>query len=147
RTTDIEWCYRYHSHDGRLADEEYQARDHKVLRFAGRKVGEHPVLYDATLNNVFADALPDAAEARVRPVPVFAGPGGRARETVMDRFPWTYAVMAEEMIRERKIGEPPHPTGQVISDLRRYAYLEVCADQRGTELFFEIELRGSARVF
>jgi len=146
RTTDIEWCYAYTSLGGRL-EEEYQARDHKTLPFRGRKRGAHPILYDATRNNVFADALEDAPEVRVRLLPVFADLGGRARELVMDRFPWTYAIMAAEMERENKISPPPHETGDTISDPRNYAYLEVCADQRGTELFFELDLGGGTRWY
>ena len=92
----------------RARERQYQARDHKTLPFRGRKQGAHPILYDATRNNVFADALEDAPEVRVRLLPVFADLGGRARELVMDRFPWTYAIMAAEMERENKISPPPH---------------------------------------
>jgi len=140
RTTDIEWCYAYAHRRGGLED-EYQARDHKTLAFRGHKEGQHPVLHDATLNNVFADTADDPAPVRVRPVPIFGDLQGRAREVVMDRLPWTYSIMADEMIRENKIGPPPHETGEIVSDLRNYAYVEVCADQHGTELFFELQVR------
>jgi hypothetical protein len=72
---------------------------------------------------------------------------GSAREQVLDRYPWTYALMAQEMIRENKLEAAADPGSVRVSDLRNYAYLEACVEQEGTELFFEIQLRGSARWF
>ncbi len=146
RTTDIEWCYAY-APSGDSLQETYQARDHKTLPFRGRKEGLHPVLYDATRNNNFADTPEDASEVRVRLFPLCAGLNGRARETIMDRFPWTYAVMAGEMKREKKIRDALHPAEGQIADLRDHAYLEICSIQRGTELYFELQVRGSSRWF
>jgi hypothetical protein len=137
RTTDIEWCYRYST----SLEETFQGRDHKALPFQGRKQGGHPILYNVTVNNNFSDASPDAPEIRVRPFPIFAALEGQARETMMDCLPWTYAVMAQEMARERKLEQPANPQTAAVSELRNYAYLEVCSLQRGTELYFQLQLR------
>ncbi len=146
RTTDIEWFYEYMI-GGEGNTEVYQAQNHKTLHFQGKHEGKHPVLYDATVNNNFADALPDPSQVRVRPVPVYEDLQGKTRESVMDRFPWIYPVMAGEMIRENKLEYPADPNTPAVSDLRDYAYLEVCAQQRGTELYFELETRAPARWF
>ncbi len=146
RTTDIEWFYEY-SNNGEQTEETYQAKNHKTLHFQGKHEGKHPVLYDATVNNNFADALEDFAQVRLRLVPVFEDLTGLTRETVMDRFPWTYSIMAQEMTRENKIEDPADPNTAAISDQRNYAYLEVCAQQRGTELYFELDTRNTARWF
>ena len=146
RTTDIEWCYSYLEGDG-MPGEEYQGPEHETLPFQGRKIGDHPVFWVATANNNFTDRSESKSEARVRLSPTPGALSGFARERVMDRFPWTYAVMSQEMIRENKIETPADPGSVRVSDLRNYAYLEVCAEQSGTELFFEIQIRGSNRWF
>lgn len=146
RTTDIEWCYRY-SRSGDFFDEKFQGRDHKTLPFRGQKQGGHPILYNVTVNNNFADASSEAPEIRVRPFPIFANLEGQAREVMMDRLPWTYAVMAQEMARERKLERPANPHSAGVSELRNYAYLEVCLLQRGTELYFQIKLRSGEGWF
>ncbi len=146
RTTDIEWFYEY-STGGEGITEVYQAKNHKTLQFQGAHEGKHPVLFDATTNNNFADVLADHADIRLRLVPVFQDLRGRTRESVMDRFPWTYSLMAQEMIRENKLEYPADANTPAVSDLRNYAYLEVCAQQRGTELFFELEKRNDPRWF
>ncbi len=140
RTTDIEWCYRY-SKSGNSFEETFQGRDHKTLPFQGRKQGGHPILYNVTVNNNFADASAEAPKVRVRPFPIFADLEGQAREVMMDRLPWTYAVMAQEMAREGKLERPANPHAAGVSELRNYAYLEVCSLQRGTEIYFHLKLR------
>ena len=139
RTTDIEWCYGYTT--GTSRSEKFQGRDHQTRPFRGQKVGGHPILYNVTVNNNFADVYPEALEVRVRPLPIFADLEGQARETMMDSMPWTYAVMAQEMAREGKVEQPANPHTAAVSELRNYAYLEVCSQQRGTELYFQLRLR------
>ena len=146
RTTDIEWCYSY-TQDENNPIEQYQGRNHETLPFRGRKEGWHPILYDVTTNNNFSDSLSDPIDFRMRPAPVEARLEGRSRESVMDQFPWTYAIMAEEMIREEKLEYPADPGSPNVSDLRNYAYLDVCSEQRGTELYFAVLLKGNERWF
>lgn len=146
RTTDIEWFYAYDSVDGRFR-EIIQGPDHKTLPFVGTHEGKHPVIFDVTQNNNFSDKAPPGASVRVRLVPVDGALGGRARETVMDRFPWTYAVTAAEMRREGRIEDPGNPATAAVSDPRNYLAIEVCAEQSGTELFFEAILRDRPSAF
>jgi hypothetical protein len=49
----------------------------------------------------------------------------RARESLMDAHPWTYAVMAEEMARERKVERQASAVTAVMSDQRNYLWLEL----------------------
>ncbi len=146
RTTDIEWFYAV-ALSGKEMEETYQARDHKTLPFRGDHEGWHPILYDVTQNNNFADAMPDPSSVRLRMVPIEVDLAGRSREAVMDRFPWTYAIMAKEMEREGKLENPADPRTAKLSDQRNYAYLETCAQQNGTELYFELEVQGQSRWF
>jgi hypothetical protein len=146
RTSDIEWCYAW-TGAGNSVREAYQGRDHETKQFAGRKEGSHPLLYDATTNNVFADEPVAGAGPRVRPFPVRAGLLGRARETVMDRHPWLYAITSAEMRREGKFENPPDPLTPAVSDLSNYAGIEVCSEQRGTEFHVELALEGDSRAY
>jgi hypothetical protein len=146
RTSDIEWCYAF-AQPGGSGGETFQAKDHKTLPFRGSYVGRHPRLHVATQNNNFSDDIPAGATVRVRPWPVPGELKGGSREIVMDRFPWTYGITAREMIREGKIEDPGDPRSARVSDLRNYAYVEVCAAQRGTVLRFELQLLGSDRWY
>lgn len=146
RTTDIEWCFSYSSSEAYVR-EEFQGPDHKTSPFRGKKDAWHPILYDATTNNNFSDSLADAPEFRVRLVPAFVDLLHKSRESVMDRFPWTYRIMAQEITREKKIENPSDPLTAAISDPRNYAYLDICSGQRGTALFFELQLKGGSRWF
>ena len=146
RTTDIEWFFEYSSEGGQTA-ETYQAPSHKTLHFQGQHVGLHPILYDATRNNNFSDAMDAPPQVRLRLVPSYADLTGRSRESVMDSFPWTYSIMAQEMIRENKLENPADPNTPATSDQRNYVYLEACAQQRGTELYFEMDNLKSTRWY
>jgi hypothetical protein len=141
RTTDIEWCYAWSRRDGGIV-ETIQGRDHEVTPFRGRYEGRHPLLYDISENNIFGDAPAGAAEARVRLFPTHGALGGQARETLQDRFPWIYALMAKEMIREGKFEFPGDPATSRVSDPRNYAFVDFCSRQSGTEIAAEIRLSG-----
>jgi hypothetical protein len=141
RTTDIEWCYAWSRRDGAIV-ETIQGRDHEVTPFRGRTEGRHPLLYDIAENNIFGDAPAGAAEARVRLFPIRGALAGQARETVQDRHPWIYALMAKEMIREGKFEHPGDPATGRVSDPRNYAFVDFCSRHSGTEIAAEIRLRG-----
>src|SRR5690606_253746 len=49
----------------------------------------------------------------------------RTREIVMDREPWTYRVMAQEMVREGRLEDPPDPQTREVGDLRTYLFVEL----------------------
>jgi hypothetical protein len=114
RTTDIEMAYEEEWRDGRVATARYQAPDHHVLEYAGTRQGDHPLLIDATLNNVFLDRGRSAV--RVTMVPTLVDLQSATRESVMDRAPWIYRRMADELQEEGK--------ATVYGDVREYLYVD-----------------------
>jgi hypothetical protein len=128
RTTDIEWIYRVTlGADGRPVSEVYQAPNHATLPFTGVKIDDHPVLRTATANNnmLQVDDLGAAPNLRFFPDTTQTLPASRAREAVMDANPWSYQVMAKEMVREGKVEATPSPATPEMSDQRDYLFAEV----------------------
>ena len=72
------------------------------------------MLYDVTLNNNFADSGRSPLRVALWPVP--ADLSRHSREQLADENPWTYRLMAEEIVREKKIAQ--------IGDPRGYLYVE-----------------------
>jgi len=146
RATDIEMAYEVVlATDGSVVSERFQGTDHDLRTFKGRRVGAHPVLLVATLNNVFLDR--GRSGALVSTVPVAVAVDAGTRESIMDTRPWTYRVMAKELEREGKIapgrGQKPE---QVVDDPRRYVYLEARLRLRGAAVGARVGLAdGSAR--
>ena len=114
RTTDIEMAYEEEWKDGRVVAARFQAPDHHVLDYAGHKENDHPSLIDATLNNVFLDRGRTAVRITLVPVPVDLQ--SATRESVMDRAPWIYRRMADELQEEGKAA--------VYGDVREYLYVD-----------------------
>jgi hypothetical protein len=114
RTTDIEMAYEEEWRGGKLVSARYQAPDHHVIEYAGTRQGQHPSLVDATLNNVFLDRGRTAV--RVTMVPIVADLQSATRESVMDRQPWIYRRMANELQEEGKAA--------VFGDVREYLYVD-----------------------
>jgi hypothetical protein len=114
RTTDIEMAYEEEWRDGRIVSARYQAPDHHVIEYAGARQGEHPTLVDATLNNVFLDR--GRTSVRVTMVPALVDLQSATRESVMDRQPWIYRRMADELQEEGKAA--------VFGDVREYLYVD-----------------------
>jgi hypothetical protein len=129
RTTDIEWVYAVvvdaggHRVPGTAV---YQGPDHRTLPFAGTYSGDHPVLQACTSNNTLCDAV-DGTMLFALPADD-TRPPRRAREYLMDTHPWTYRVMAEEMLREGRVEQPSDPATPELGDQRTYLYLEVDKD-------------------
>jgi hypothetical protein len=128
RTTDIEWVYSVEVDERgtRVAGSDtYQAANHQTLRFTGRYEGDHPLLETCTVNNNMCDVVDDPMRFFLSALQT--RPADQAREHLMDTNPWTYQVMAKEMIREGKI-EPPSaaaPLTPEVSDQRNYLYAVV----------------------
>lgn len=128
RTTDIEWIYAVElDENGERVpgSDTYQAPNHQTLHFQGTYEGDHPQLQTCTSNNNVCDEVDNPM--RFFPSALQTRPAGKAREAVMDANPWTYLVMAKEMIREGKI-EPPAPdtpSTPEVSDQRNYLYAVV----------------------
>jgi hypothetical protein len=114
RTTDIEMMYEEEWRDGRMVTARYQAPDHKVIEYRGGREGDHPSLVDATLNNVFLDRGRTAV--RITMVPVLVDLESATRESVMNKEPWTYRRMADELQEEGK--------SAVYGDVREYLYVD-----------------------
>jgi hypothetical protein len=130
RTTDIEWVYRVEvdaNGDRVPGTAVYQGPDHVTTPFAGAYEQDHPLLQTCTNNN---NMCADLNEPRMR---FFLAadetrPVDRAREILMDRHPWTYPVMAAEMVREGRIESPSDAATPGLGDQRTYLYLEIDKD-------------------
>jgi len=114
RTTDIEMAYEEEWKGGRMVAARYQAPDHHVLEYAGTRQSDHPMLIDATLNNVFLDRGRTAV--RITMVPTLVNLESATRESVMDKAPWVYRRMADELQEEGKTA--------VYGDVREYLYVD-----------------------
>jgi hypothetical protein len=134
RTTDIEFIYGLTDPGGR---EEIQAEGHKWIAFNGPRVGTHPVLWVATLNNMVADHGPDDM-IRFAPAPQMVSLDHASREKVMDDNPWMYAVTSAEMVREHRIDPQAKPGSGTIVDPRRYITLEACGQVTDATLAFDV---------
>ena len=129
RTTDIEWIYRVTlGPGGNVISELYQAPDHAELPYTGARIGRHPLLRTGTSNNNMVPVTNPRQGYRFFPDVRRTLPAGRAREAVMDANPWTYRVMAEEMIREGKVEATPSPATPEMSDQRDYLFAEFDKD-------------------
>jgi hypothetical protein len=133
RTTDIEWIYRVevNAHGHRVPGTGvFQSPNHGTEVFHGRYDGTHPVLQTCTSNNNVCDAKELKAHDQAADPMRFALstreglPAGQPREHVMDENPWTYPVMAREMVREHQVTDlAPDPSIPELADQRTYLYL------------------------
>ncbi|GAA5019074.1 hypothetical protein [Actinopolymorpha pittospori] len=128
RTTDIEWIYAVEldANGERVAGSDtYQAPNHATLQFKGGYEGDHAKLQTCTSNNNLCDQVDDPMRFFLSTLET--RPADQAREAVMDANPWTYLVMAKELIREGKIeaAAPNAPDTPEVSDQRNYLYAVV----------------------
>jgi hypothetical protein len=139
RTTDIEWvCETRIGAEGE-AKTIFQGANHQNTQFAGKLEADHPLMFDATVNNNFSDHGQSEMRFAPRPLPFDARTA--SREEMMDRHPWTYQVMADEMTREGKITDERKP-GHAINDLRNYVYFDISSNQTGAALSVAVKLKG-----
>jgi hypothetical protein len=157
RTTDIEWIYQVevdaagHIVPGTAI---YQGKNHATKPFAGRYENGHPVLQTCTSNNNVCDQV---KKGLMRFFLNYSDtrPADRAREVVMDNNPWTYWVMAQEMIREGDVESPSDPLTPDLGNQRTYLYLEVKKDTVGASndganwvgLAIGVVLKGDATIY
>jgi hypothetical protein len=131
RTTDIEWIYRVVlDSNERIVREEYHGPNHQTKPFTGAKHGRHPLLVNVTSNNNLEQVNDPRASTGYR---FFLDttatlPPQRAREAAMDANPWSYQVMAKELVREGEIEPVPNPDTPLVSDQRNYLFAEVDKD-------------------
>jgi len=157
RTTDIEWIYRVEvdAAGNRVpGTAAYQGPNHATLPFSDTYEGDHPLLQTCTANNMVCDDLVDP-HMRFFPAADTTRPADRAREVIMDRNPWTYPVMAREMVREGRTEPVSDPTTPALGDQRSYLYIEVDKDTVPPNpptgpwvgLALEVRLAGDATVY
>jgi hypothetical protein len=159
RTTDIEWVYRVEVNaKGRRVDgsDFFQAPNHGTLRYRGAYDGTHAVLQTCTSNNNVCDAKALRGQHQKKDPMRFALstrrvlPPTQPREHEMDIQPWTYQVMAREMVREKKIESSPDPETVQVGDQRTYLYVAVTHDTdpsgsaNGVGLAVDVTLTGGA---
>ncbi len=127
RTTDIEWVYNLEVDQagrrvGRTAT-RFHGPHHLRLPFVGRYEHDHPLLKTCTANN---NLCPTTGGAMRFLLGFESTPqAGRAREAFMDANPWTYRVMAGELLREGRVEPRSDPGSPALGDPRTYLYVEI----------------------
>ncbi|MFI0354689.1 hypothetical protein [Actinomadura sp. 9N407] len=155
RSTDIEWVYQVEvDEQGRRVGGTgvYQGPQHFTLKFTGRYEGDHPVLQTCTSNNNMCDVISPDPPLRFLPDASRTRPADRAREVVME--PWTYRVMAQEMLREGRIEKPSDPATREVGDPRTYLFAELAKTTGAPTAWgsapgvsLGIRLEGDARLY
>ena len=141
RATDIEYIYRVTVGANRQVENEiFQGIEHDDRPFRGMKIGQHPLILVATPNNCFADS--GFSPVQYHLLPVSQDLSQHSREELMDRFPWTYSIMAQELMREKKVRQFGASAGEAISDPRNYLYFEIQADNNQSGLVIWVKLKG-----
>ncbi|WP_331767239.1 hypothetical protein [Embleya sp. NBC_00896] len=129
RTTDIEWAYRVEvDRQGRAVPGTafFQSPNHGTTPFAGRYEDGHPLLQTCTLNNNLCDVVDNPMRFAPAALERLVDPTRTAREEMVDRHPWVYPVMTDEVRREgRVVADPPADTTTLIADPRDYLYAVV----------------------
>lgn len=130
RTVDSEPLYRVTvDAAGRTVHEEYQAAVHRWTAFDGERVGSRPVLRVSTANNLVsaragergAHRWSDAATAIITPA--------TSDHEVLRTHPWTWRVMALELLREGRVAAADAARGaRQVGDPRSYVYLGPLSD-------------------
>jgi hypothetical protein len=142
RLTDIEHVLGIEfDRDGRVLEATYQGPDHKTVPYRRRLgPGRHPLLWVVTDNNMVKDR--GVTKPTYAPAPVAFDLSGTSREAVMDAHAWTYAVSAQEAMREGRVDESARPGSKRLPDPRRFVYLEACAETRDAALTFGLGVDG-----
>ncbi len=137
RMTDIEWIYEISvREDGKILSEIYQGENHETKNFNGKRLDSHPLIFNVTVNNNFADS--GCSALRLSPMPVQANLWDGSRETMMDAYPWTYQIMAQEAIREGRVNTAKLGAN-TIADPRDYLYVEIYSEPRTAAIAVEAE--------
>lgn len=154
RSTDIEWVYRVEV-DGRgrrvPGTGVFQSAGHGTHHFRGTYDGTHPRLETCTSNNNMCDKVDDPMRFALSTRDVL--PADQPREHEMDLHPWTYQVMAGEMVREHKIEKHSDPATLAVGDQRSYLYVAFTHDTTpagsapGVGLRVEVRLKGDPPTY
>ena len=137
RTTDIEWVYEVLiSPAGDIINEIFQGPSHTTTNFEGNKIGRHPILKNATLNCNFSDNGVSNYKFFLSPKNSISHQ--HTREILMDENPWSYKIMAQELINENRYELEADPYSVEISDVRNYLYIEYEGDVYGNNITLEL---------
>lgn len=158
RMTDIEWIYRVTidaAGNTVPGSETFQAPSHTTTVFSGTHEGQHPVLQTCTDNNNVCDTLSDAQMRFFLSTVPTMDAGTQAREQIMEMFPWTYAVMGKEMIREFHTEARGNPDTAELGDARNYLYVVIDKTTSSPDnghspwvgVSVGVQLRGSHRIY
>ena len=137
RTTDVEYIYRL---DRATAKAIIQTRNHEDIPFNGTYEGLHPLLIPITNNNMVSGE--GRSPIRYQIAPVLVDLSGHSREQVMNDRPFTYRIMAQELVRENKIRPYDTVNGNRVSDPRNYLYLEMKVANHDSALAVQVRLDG-----
>jgi hypothetical protein len=158
RMTDIEWIYRVvidAAGNTVPGSETFQAPSHTTTVFSGAHEGQHPVLQTCTDNNNVCDELSDAQMRFFLSAVPIMDPSTQAREQIMEMFPWTYAVMGKEMIREFHTEARGNPDTAELGDARNYLYVVIDKTTSSSDnghspwvgVSVGVQLKGSHRIY
>jgi hypothetical protein len=115
--------------DGRLVSERYQAALHRWLPFDGARDGTRAVLRVSTANNLVSARTSTRTGERWADAPTAPVTQETGEYDVMRLHPWTWRVMAAELLREGKAAAADAVRGAAqIADPRRYVYLGSLSD-------------------
>ncbi|GGF72470.1 hypothetical protein GCM10010912_17000 [Paenibacillus albidus] len=154
RLTDIEWTYRVLlDKTGEVVKAEYQAPHHETKEFAGlTALGGHPVLQSATDNGMVTD-VPVSSYRFLLPPVYHWKPEVEPRERAMDEYPFTYQLMAWELLRQEAWERPCNPDTIKFTDPRHYLYVQTSAQheaavaERRTSIDIKVKRRGEKRWY
>ena len=117
---------------GFVLEEYFQGAGHSTTYFQGNRIDDHPILKTVTINNLVSDA--GVSNYKFFLSPERSKQERHSREILMDEDPWTYEIMALEMIAEDKYESPADPLISTVSDARNYLYLEFNTQMVGSGL-------------
>ncbi len=146
RSGDLEPIYTVRvAADGRMLEATYQSALHRWKPYDGARDGERPVLRVATANNNFSTRVHAAGDGAERwsELALDGIDGATSDFDVMQQHPWTWSIMAKEMLREGKVVATDAARGRFkVGDPRAYLYVGPVSDAvRGA-----IELAGGIEV-
>ncbi len=121
------------------------ALDETDVPFTGHYFAGHPILRVATGNNDFSDVgtTPLRFQLGLSAPP----PSGATREGAMDRNPWTYGVMGQELPRIRA-DYSTDPASTAAGDARQYLTVDLdTSTQAAAAVGVDLRLAGSSTVY
>jgi hypothetical protein len=132
RTADLEPVYTVRLRaDGTRIDAFYQSAVHSWRAFDGTYDGDRPVLRDCSENSMSSTRVHPAGSGAERwsPAPIPAVSGTTADFDVMSANPWTWTVMAKEILREGKaLADGVTRSKNQVGDPRRYVFIGPLSD-------------------